>query len=81
MLAHISVSDPDFILTYSRRDPAVSGIEVHAAWAPTLTSNVWKVNGDGLTEITIGQNQDVQTQAVLVPLDSTQKFIRIEVVK
>uniref|UniRef100_UPI0035678C24 RICIN domain-containing protein n=1 Tax=Pontiella sp. TaxID=2837462 RepID=UPI0035678C24 len=75
----VSISEPNFIVTYERRDPSVSGIDVYAAWAASITSNVWKVNGDGLVDTQIGSSGDVQTMAAIVPLDGTNKFISIEV--
>ena len=77
----INISAPNFIATYNRRNPSVTGIDVRAAWAPSLTSSVWKINGDGLTDITIGENQGVETRAALVPLDGTNKYIRVEAIR
>ncbi|MDF7824762.1 hypothetical protein P4B35_12125 [Pontiellaceae bacterium B12227] len=74
---NISISEPNFILTYDRRSD--SGLIVRAGWALSPTSTVWRLNGDGLTEVVIGSGGDVETVAVLIPLDEKQKFIRLEV--
>ncbi len=74
---HISINDPNFFVTYDRR--IGSGLTVRAGWATSVTSTVWRLNGDGLTEVSIGSTDDVETIAAFVPLDGTNKFIRVEV--
>ncbi|MDF7824757.1 M60 family peptidase N-terminal accessory domain-containing protein [Pontiellaceae bacterium B12227] len=73
----ITINDPNLIVVYERRID--SGLTVRAGWAESPTSTVWRLNGDGLTEVSIGTSGDVQTMAVLVPLDEDRKFIRLEV--
>jgi hypothetical protein len=67
----------DFTVVYSRRDS--DDISVYASWATSLTATVWRVHGDGLTEVTVGTEGDVETRSATVPIDSGQKFIRLEV--
>ncbi|WP_372795361.1 glycosyl hydrolase [Pontiella sp.] len=74
---NISINDPNFFVTYDRR--IGSGLTVRAGWATSVTSTVWRLNGDGLTEVSIGSTDDVETIAAFVPLDGTNKFIRVEV--
>lgn len=72
-----TISDPNFIVTYDRRSD--SGLSVWAEWAPSLTSSVWKVHGDGLTEVQIGSSGDVQTMAAIISMDGTNRFIRLRI--
>ncbi|MEI6891436.1 MAG: hypothetical protein V5783_04605 [Pontiella sp.] len=73
-----NIDDSDFKVIYRRRDPDLTGVDVYASWASSLTSTVWKVNGDGLTEVSMGWNDDVETIEASVSLDGINKFIRIE---
>jgi hypothetical protein len=72
-----SISNSNFTVIYRRRMD--SGVSVYASWANALTSTVWRVNGDGLTETSVGTEDDVDTMAAQVPVDDDHKFIRLDV--
>lgn len=73
----ISNGGGNFIVTYFRRDPAVTGIDVYASWSPSLLASSWKLDGDGMTEASMGWNGDVETVSVIIPLANTRAFVRI----
>jgi hypothetical protein len=73
-----SESNSVFTVYFNRRDSADTGIDVYAAWAHSLTSSVWRVDGDGLTEVSVGWDDDVETRSATVSLEDTNKFIRIQ---
>lgn len=73
----ISVSGDNFIVTYFRRDPALTGIDVYASWTRSLTDEIWRLNGDGMIESSLGWNDDVETVSASLPLDGETGFIRI----
>ncbi|WP_372809165.1 glycosyl hydrolase, partial [Pontiella sp.] len=72
-----SWDDSDFTVVYARRDS--DEVSVYASWASSLTASVWRVHGDGLTEETLETDGEVETRSASVPIDSPQKFIRLEV--
>lgn len=75
--ADTGCSNSNFRVIYNRR--LDTGVSVYASWATSLTSTVWRLHGDGLTEETIKTLGDVETRAAQIPLDGEQKFIRIGV--
>lgn len=79
-LLETSISNHNFVANYERRDPAVTGVDVYASWATSLTNELRRVNGDGLIETSEGWNHGVETRSVLLSLDHTNGFIRIEAV-
>ncbi len=64
-----------FTVQYLRR--AGSGLDVHAAWSYSTSSDDWRVHGDGMTETTLGITGDIETMSAAVPIEHGQKFIRI----
>lgn len=75
----IFISDPNVVVRYDRRP--VDGISVRTSWATSLTSTVWRLDGDGMTETTLGWDDDIENRAVYLPLDTDLKFIRLEVAR
>jgi hypothetical protein len=73
-----SVRSGNFRVTYKRRNSAVTGIDVYASWKASLTNEIWRVDGDGMTESSMGWSNEVETVAVLLPMNNTNGFIRIE---
>lgn len=73
----VSVSSDNLIVTYYRRDSAVTGIDVYASWASLLSAETWKLDGDGMTESSMGWNDDVEMISVTLPVDGTAGFIRV----
>jgi hypothetical protein len=71
----LEVSDPNFIMTYTRR--IIAGIDVSAAWSPSLTDPEW--GSTGLTESVIATLDDVETVEASVPVDTDEKYMRIEI--
>ena len=72
-----SVNNGNFVVQYDRRDASITGINVYATWAPSPSNITWRVHGDGLTEISNGWRDGVETISVLLPLNITSGFIRI----
>lgn len=72
-----SLSSGNFIVTYYRRDSAVTGIDVYASWTNLLTAEIWKLDGDGMTESSLGWIGDVEEVSASVPNDGQDTFIRI----
>ncbi|MEN8663023.1 MAG: carbohydrate-binding protein [Lentimonas sp.] len=70
-------SNGHFIVTYYRRDPAVTGIDVYASWTNLLTAEIWKLDGDGMTESSLGWSDGVESVSASVPIDGQDTFIRI----
>ncbi|MEP4077288.1 hypothetical protein [Haloferula sp.] len=76
-----SFSDGHFVVTYDRRDSAVTGIDVFASWSPSLLKDSWKYDGDGMTEGSLGWTDDVETVSAAVPFVGEAKFLRINAVE
>lgn len=76
----MSEDNGDFVVTYYRRDPAVTGIDVFAIWAPSILTETWKLDGDGMTESSNGWDGDVESVSASVPVGEgdTSVFIRIQ---
>ncbi|MDF7824785.1 LamG domain-containing protein [Pontiellaceae bacterium B12227] len=72
------VSNANFTAMYYRRDPAETGVDVYASWSTSLTNEVWRLNGDGMTESSNGWSNAVETVSVMLPLEHTNGFIRIQ---
>lgn len=77
----IRIVTPDFIVTFDRRDPLVTGIDVSTAWTESLINPVWRLDGDGLTEVSDEWNGDIETVSAHLPMEGTNRFIRIQVEK
>jgi endonuclease/exonuclease/phosphatase family metal-dependent hydrolase len=73
----LTTSTSNLVAVYQRR--INTGISVDAGWAAALTSTVWRVAGDGLTEEILETNGDVETVSATVAIDEDHKFIRIGV--
>lgn len=73
----LSEDNGNFVVTYFRRDSAVTGIDVYASWTTFLSAEIWKLDGDGMTESSMGWNDDIEEVSVSLPLDGTFGFIRI----
>uniref|UniRef100_UPI003564EE24 hypothetical protein n=1 Tax=Pontiella sp. TaxID=2837462 RepID=UPI003564EE24 len=73
----ITAGTSNLVAVYQRR--INTGISVDAGWATALTTTVWRVAGDGLTEAILETNDDVETVSATVAIDEAHKFIRIAV--
>ncbi|WP_168433076.1 LamG-like jellyroll fold domain-containing protein [Pontiella sulfatireligans] len=70
-----TISDPYFIASYKQR---LNGFyTVGASWSCSLTDPDWRT--DDMITSKIGESGDVETWAVLLSLEGTNKFVRIEV--
>lgn len=70
-----AVSGETFNVSFERRKD--SGFTVGTSWSWSLTDADWRT--DGLEEGVVGESGDVETITASVPLDGTNKFIRISV--
>ncbi|MBK1853603.1 hypothetical protein JO972_01400 [Verrucomicrobiaceae bacterium 5K15] len=66
-----------FVVTFYRRDPSITGIDVFASWAPSVTSEVWQLDGNGLTESSLGWTNGIEKVSASIPLSDDKGFIRI----
>ncbi len=73
----ISVDPSSFTVGYLRRFS--SGYNVGAIWTYSLTQPDWRT--DNMADVPVGLDGDVELMEATVPLDGTNKFIRIEASK
>ncbi|MEP4049578.1 MAG: M60 family metallopeptidase [Luteolibacter sp.] len=73
----MSEDNDSFVVTYYRRDPAVTGIDVFASWSSSLSGDGWRFHGDIMVENSMGWSNDVETVTASLPMDANRAFIRI----
>ena len=49
------------------------------SWATLLTDEIWNLNGDGMTESSLGWDDNVETVSASVPNDGQNTFIGVKV--
>ena len=60
-------------IEYTRRK--LTGVQVFAEWSPDLTASSWDTIG--LIETVTGDDGEIETVTVTMPMDRDVKFIRV----
>ncbi|MDQ8190019.1 glycosyl hydrolase [Roseibacillus persicicus] len=67
----------ELVVNFLRRSTA--GHHVRAAWSTTLMPDSWRYAGDGLIENLLETLDDVEVMEARIPMDSSEKFFRLEI--